>query len=356
MAIETYNFNKLNNGELAQLYAATRREYIRQRDGIEESDAKRPKTAGQSKAHIVNGAVCECPEGLASHYPQDEGQKYIHPQGYVATAEPGEQVELTEEARKIRFYESMPDSDVSRLPEADQLALLEWREARIEQICAEFVQKQRRYHPVSENKVALVDYLSRKYLAVRCQDEDEVEPTLLVLLQRGVLTPENLAEAFDALHKAGRLEARPGVAKPLNADDLRRLSALAGSCRGDRDYETVLQEYLHLSGIKLSWREAVLDSVYSPVVEKAVIWIWEQAQDTYTPTPERRAAIHKYLAGRFPTVKLLNATWLAVQRQEEREGLGQEEQPAPKLSPDEEKLQQAQALADAIAQESFRGF
>lgn len=344
------DFSRLSNAEVARLYNETRNLAAQEKYGV--ADEIGPQTQ-KSRYHIApDNSVCDCGDP-ASHYPQTEGKKYIHAQGYVATMEAGEQIELTEEQRQIRFYESMPDSDVARLSDEDQFALEEWRDARIESLCAEFIQKCPRYYQTDENKLALVDYLSRKYLAVRCVD-DEVESTLRLLLQRGVFTTENLIDSFDALYKSGRLEAKPGIAKPLNANELRRLSALASSCQSDRDYETVLQEFLRSSGINLSWREAVLDSVYSSVVEKAVLWIWEQAQDSYTPSAERRAAIRKYLAGRFPTAKLLNAAWLAVQRQEEREGLREEEKPVHR-SADESKLEQAQALANAIAQESFRG-
>jgi hypothetical protein len=351
MSISTQDFSGLSSGEIAELYQQTRKLYIAERDGVEEAENTRPKSARNSKAHIVHGAVCECSEGLASHFAADE-KTYIHPDGFVATMQDGEEIPLTEEQRKIQFYESMPDSQVQALPKQDQDELYEWRDARIEQIAAEFKRARPLYYPESENLVTLLDYLAKEHLSSRVSDPDEADYYMDLLLQRGVWKVETLCEAFDKLYKAGQLETRPGVVKPLSASDLRKLSALASGCRSDHDYEHVLQKYLELSGIDESWKTAALDPVYSPIVEKAVFWIWEQAQETYTPTEERRAAIRKYLAGRFPTVKLLNAAWLSVQRQEE---LGQEGPPTPRLSPDEAKLQQARALADAIVQEQFRG-
>lgn len=349
----SHDFSGLSNKEIARLFNETRKLAIQEKYGT--PDESKPRNE-KSRYHLApDGSVCDCGD-LLSHYPQDEGQNYIHSQGYVATAEPGEHIELTDAQRKIRFYESMPKHEVDRLSAPDQAALQDWREARTEEIAQQFRAARPSYNPVEENHLALLDYLNAEHLGRSGQvAPEETEELTLTLLARGCFTVETLCNAYDELSRQGRLTPRPGDVRRLDADELRRLSALASGCKTDLDYEQCLQKYLELSGIDLSWREAALDSIYSPVVEKAVFWIWEQAQETYTPTAERRAAIRKYLAGRFPTVKLLNAAWLAVQRQEERGGIEQEEQPAPKLRPEEAKIQQAQALANAIAAEQFKG-
>lgn len=350
-----HDFKKLSNSEVAQLYAETRREYIKERDG-EGTDTRRPKTAGNSKLHLVSGAVCDCSGGLASHYPEEE-KAYVDPSGGIATMQDGEDLPLNEEQRQTRFFESMSISEVSRLSQADQFALQEWRDARAEQIAQEFRAARPKYNPLAANHLALLNYLAVEHLAtVGINDPDDADDLTMTLLARGCFTVQALCEAYDALVREGKLTPLPGDARKLDADELRTLSAYCIGCETDSDFERVLDSYIRLStGSNRGWRDAALDARYSKVLEQAIAFCFENSTPDYSPTPERRRFLKKHLSGRFPSIRLLRAGWELCKQAETKGELEQDEPPAPRLTDEDRKVMEAQDRANEIARLAWEG-
>jgi hypothetical protein len=55
--------------------------------------------------------------------------------------------------------------------------------------------------------------------------------------------------------------------------------------------------------------EFTSDPQYRPILEESVLFAWEHYRKDYSPTPERRAYLKRYAAGRFLNVALLDAAW-----------------------------------------------
>jgi hypothetical protein len=135
---------------------------------------------------------------------------------------------------------------------------------------------------------------------------------------------DNLATAYKALSRTGRLEVNPDTPRPLSERDSRAIALQAAS----GDVEGAVGRYLQLRlpqtasemwMYSTSLQEA-LDTVAAPeykrLVEEAVWFSWGHGRANYSPTRARRQFIQDYVAGRIPTARLLDQAWDACQAAE----------------------------------------
>jgi len=62
--------------------------------------------------------------------------------------------------------------------------------------------------------------------------------------------------------------------------------------------------------------DEIADPALAKVVDEAVWFCWQQGRPNYSPAPERRKFMRDYIAGRIPTVRLLDEAWAACQADE----------------------------------------
>ncbi|GEM_PF-4841192 len=347
------DFSKLSNAEIARLFHETRKLAIQEKYGVADAQPGQAHSEN-SRFHLEpSGAVCDC-GNPASHYTEPE-RFYQSEQGAMVRLEPGEERPASLEDERTERLCRMPQSEVDNLSADARAELTEFRNAVLEERAQAFRAARPKYYDIDENMQALLGRLGDEHLGYCLDDPEEM---MDLLLNRGAWTVENLCFAFDALSNEGKMTPRPGDSRRLDADELRTLSAYCAGCQTDAEFERVLDNYIYLAtGNGRGWRAAALDSRYSKVLEQAIFFCFENSQPDYSPTPERRRFLKKYLASRFPSIRLLRAAWIACQKAEEKGELRDDDQPAaaPRLSPDEAKIQEANALAREIAQKSFSG-
>jgi hypothetical protein len=135
---------------------------------------------------------------------------------------------------------------------------------------------------------------------------------------------QNLAVAYKALSRTGKLQVDPDTPRPLTERDSRAIALQAAS----GDVEGAVGRYLQLRlpqqasemwMYSTSLQEA-LDTVAAPeykrLLEEAVWFCWGHGRANYSPTRTRRAFIQEYVAGRIPTARLLDEAWAACQAAE----------------------------------------
>lgn len=345
----SHDFSRLSSAEVAKLFDETRRLAIAQRNQDDQQERTAPSSGG---LHFVNGSYCSCDGGLASHAVEPE-RYYQSESGAMVRLEPGEERPASLEDERTERLCRMTENEIERLSDEARAELMEFREGVLEERAQQFRAARSKYNPTEENKQALLERLGDEHVGYCLDDPGDM---MSLLLNRGAWTVENLCSAFDSLSNEGKLTPRPGDARRLDADELRTLSAFCAGCQTDTEFERVLDQYLYLAtGNRKGWRTVATDSRYSRVLEQAISFCFENSQPDYSPTSERRRFLKKYLAGRFPSIRLLRAAWVACQRAEEKGELAQDEAPAPRLSEDEQKLNQAQQLANEIARASWEG-
>jgi hypothetical protein len=135
---------------------------------------------------------------------------------------------------------------------------------------------------------------------------------------------ENLATAYKALSRTGKLQVDPDTPRPLTERDSRAIALQAASGNVEGAVGRYLQLRLPQQASEMwmystSLQEA-LDTVAAPeykrLVEEAVWFCWSHGRANYSPTRERRRFIQEYVAGRIPTARLLDEGWAACQAAE----------------------------------------
>jgi hypothetical protein len=165
---------------------------------------------------------------------------------------------------------------------------------------------------------------------------------------------DNIATAFKALSRTGKLQVDPATPRPLT-DHTRRaiaLQASAGDVEGAvarylqmRLPETASEMWLYSTSL-----QEALDGIAAPeykrLVEEAVYFCWGHGRANYSPTRARRQFIQDYVAGRIPTARLLDEAWAACQAAEKdalRSTLfGQVTPQEPEQQPDLDNLSDAE--------------
>jgi hypothetical protein len=158
--------------------------------------------------------------------------------------------------------------------------------------------------------------------------------------ERGLgFNTENLAIAYKALSRAGKLQVNPDTPRLLTDHNRRPIALQAAS----GDVEGAVSRYLQMRMPQTAsemWQystslQEALDAIAAPeykrLVEEAVWFCWGHGRVNYTPTRVRRAFLQDYVAGRIPTARLLDEAWAACQTSEKdalRSGLFGQVQPS----------------------------
>jgi hypothetical protein len=184
-------------------------------------------------------------------------------------------------------------------------------DAEVEGINLEFVAQNPDYYKSDTNRGLLVDYLGEKYLGYPSNDEDDEERIMSELLYAGHWSVQELTFAWRVLKTSGEVELRPGTARPLSKDDRAALSLAAAAIYDAPALDRFLNYYVQvvLDDSTLTWNECARSAVYVDVVRDAVFFVFEHKNPTYRPSVGAKEYLMQFLAGRFPTLDLLNAAW-----------------------------------------------
>jgi hypothetical protein len=157
------------------------------------------------------------------------------------------------------------------------------------------------------------------------RDNDNYETIREYLDERGLaFNRQNLAIAYRALSRTGKLQVDPDTPRPLTERDSRAIALQAAS----GDVEGAVGRYLQLRlpqqtsemWVYSTSHQEALDTVAAPeykrLLEEAVWFCWGHGRANYSPTRARREFIQDYVAGRIPTARLLDQAWDACQAAE----------------------------------------
>jgi hypothetical protein len=196
-------------------------------------------------------------------------------------------------------------------------------DAEIEGINLEFVSLNPDYYKSDGNRGLLVDYLGEKYLGYPSKNEDDEERIMSELLYAGHWSVEELTAAWKALKNSGETELKPGTARSLSTDDKSALSLAAAAIFDAAALDRFLTHYVQvvLDDDTLAWQECARNSAYVNVMFDAVFFVFEHKNATYRPSSGAKEYIKDFLAGRFPTLDLLNAAWEECKRETGGRGL-----------------------------------
>ncbi len=222
----------------------------------------------------------------------------------------------------------------------------EFNAAERETIAVQFVKNNPDYEVNDANSARLVGYLGFKYLHVDIDEYEDIEDAIEDLLVRGHWTVQNLTEAFHILRNEGLLLAKEGTARPLSKNEKQSLSLAAASIRWGTanqlgDFDRVLDGYLQFAlgdSAPRHWSDVIGNQNYYDVLFDAVFFIWSQTRADYTPSEGAEQYLRRYLAGRFPTVPLLNAGWEKAKQETGGRGL---------IAPEQQMVDEEQAYEDS---------
>jgi hypothetical protein len=190
----------------------------------------------------------------------------------------------------------------------------EVRERRAETVAQAFKRRCPGYLPTQRNLDAMVETLAFNALSTSEQDGD-TEELIDRLALAGKWTIENLQACYLALNREGLLELPAGEARPLSTSEKLDVSRLAQNGRQFEAIDKFLQYSLpdEEPGV-----EILTDPAYRELLDTAVLYVWELAQEDYSPTAERREFIQNFAAGRPLTLTLIGSAWTACQDKEKR--------------------------------------
>lgn len=346
MPISKEQLSRLSNQEIARLYEQTRKLAIEEKYGASE------KPSNSQWHRAPEGHMCDCKGGSASHYATESERYYIDASGAVLPLAAGERRPLNLRDERIAWACRLTERQLDDLRPEARAEAEEVRAAVLESEAQQFRDRFPEYNDTPENSQALIERLCERHLAFYPDGEDEA---MSELLSRDCWSADSIAGAYEELRDEGRLTPRPGHARNLDADELRTLSAFCAGCRTDAEFERALNQYVYLAtGSERGWRAVAFDARYSKVLESAILFCFENSQPDYSPTPERRQFLENHVAGRFPSVQMLRAGW-ELRKQAEAKGETQPPEQSHTPNADEQRLNEAQAMLDALAQEGFRG-
>lgn len=235
--------------------------------------------------------------------------------------------------------------ELARAGNADALAALQQGEAQ--RVAIEFRQKHADYYRSDENWQALVQWLAVKYLAWEEAPPDEAQEELI---QLGYFTTDNLNAAYRALTRAGSLETDPMAPRPLSVHQKRSIALQAANGQIDDAIARYLQQRLPEEvAFRLAETfdlEQIYDELSDPAwkscVDEAAWFCWKNFRNDFRPTQERLDFMQSHLAGRIPTVTLLDTAWAVCQAAEKdamrSAVLGQTSEPEQVAEPDLDRL------------------
>jgi hypothetical protein len=197
--------------------------------------------------------------------------------------------------------------------------LREVRERKGETVAQQFKRTCPGYLPTNANLDSMVEVMAFNHLPTSQQDAD-TEGLIDRLVSVGAWTVANLTGCYRALDEQGLLQIPAG--QPRNLTDAERLRVTRLAQLGHADQ--AISEYLQcaLDGEEPTL-ELINDPDYRQVCDDAVWAVFEDSQNDYYATPERRAYLARYCGGRPLTLMLMQAAWAACQASEAKHERGE---------------------------------
>jgi hypothetical protein len=222
---------------------------------------------------------------------------------------------LNRSASDLRAFVEDPDTEALTqvgTDTGDPGYLREVRERKGETVAQQFKRACPGYLPTNANLDSMVEVMAFNHLPTSQQGGD-VEELIDRLVAVGAWTVQNLTGCYRALDEQGLLQIPAG--QPRNLTDTERLRVTRLAQLGHADQ--AISEYLQcaLDGEEPTI-ELINDPDYRQVCDDAVWAVFEDSQNDYYATPERRAYLARYCGGRPLTLMLMQAAWAACQASE----------------------------------------
>jgi len=229
---------------------------------------------------------------------------------------------LNRSASDLRNFVEDPDAEALTQVGADTGDpgyLREVRERKGETVAQQFKRACPGYLPTNANLDSMVEVMAFNHLSTSQQDAD-TEELIDRLVSVGAWTVANLTGCYRALDEQGLLQVPAGTARNLTDAERLRVTRLAQLGHADQ----AISEYLRyaLDGEEPTL-ELINDPDYRQVCDDAVWAVFEDSQNDYYATPERRAYLARYCGGRPMTLMLLQAAWAACQASEAKHERGE---------------------------------
>jgi hypothetical protein len=229
---------------------------------------------------------------------------------------------LNRSASDLRNFVEDPDTEALTQVGADTGDpgyLREVRERKGETVAQQFKRACPGYLPTNANLDSMVEVMAFNHLPTSQQDAD-TEELIDRLVSVGAWTVANLTGCYRALDEQGLLQVPAGTARNLTDAERLRVTRLAQLGHADQ----AISEYLRyaLDGEEPTL-ELINDPDYRQVCDDAVWAVFEDSQNDYYATPERRAYLARYCGGRPLTLMLLQAAWAACQASEAKHERGE---------------------------------
>jgi hypothetical protein len=216
---------------------------------------------------------------------------------------------------KAALTKMISDPEAAR-ESGNEEALIDALDRQAEGEVVAFRDKNPTYYRSNENWVAMVRCMAFNFLGRRDVEDADPDECYRELLRNGHFVEPNLTAIFKTLFNAGSLDVSPDAPRPLTLQQQRAVMLLAST-----NPEAAIGKYLQYrlpEGVIEDWSELddIADPAYAHVVGEAAWFVWENSRPGYSPTSERRDFMKSYVAGRVPTLRLLDAAWVARQSEE----------------------------------------
>ncbi len=197
---------------------------------------------------------------------------------------------LNRSASDLRAFVADPDTEALTqvgTDTGDPGYLREVRERKGETVAQQFKRACPGYLPTNANLDSMVEVMAFNHLPTSQQDAD-TEQLIDRLVSVGAWTVANLTGCYRALDEQGLLQIPAG--QPRNLTDAERLRVTRLAQLGHADQ--AISEYLQcaLDGEEPTI-ELINDPDYRQVCDDAVWAVFEDSQNDYYATPERRASL-----------------------------------------------------------------
>jgi len=191
-------------------------------------------------------------------------------------------------------------------PAARDGARRELTARKISEICDAFEKAESEFHAVPANFQLLFNHAAHHRLGGQKVDGDPE----WALIDANQLTVPVLQESYRALRDAGRLIVPRGIARPLNAEQLDNVVAIAET----EGPEPALIAYLsHAFGGKTPhFKNGARDlfTEYPALLSEASTFVFESAAPDFVPSPEWESFKQQRTGHRrITTIATLNAAW-----------------------------------------------
>lgn len=225
---------------------------------------------------------------------------------------------------KLKTFLQAPDREtLAEVARSDPQAAEQLRSVVADDIAREFVQRNPDYIPTDQNVRRIVALLTKQYLQHDLDYFDDEDDAINELMAVDGWTVATVEWAYNKLLQDGLLDVPANQLRYLTESDRLKCAQLAAN--GDALGSIVAYINARLGQDVADEIAFALDEPfaftanpeYRPMLEEATWFAFENSRHDYTPTPERREYMKRYIAGRFMTLALLDAAWESCKRHEQ---------------------------------------